>query len=440
MLASTPFTVALRDLLDERFRVHPEDCARFTVSGAAPKLVLSPRTLDEAAKALKIVTGERATVVIRGGGSKSHRPPPHGEFDAVLDTSEMGGVLEHKPGDLTATVAAGTPMHELQFVLRKYGQFFPSDTPFAATSTLGGTLAANANGALRQRYGALRDNVLGMRLALSDGVVAFSGAKVVKSVAGYDTHKALIGSRGTLGLIGEVTLKVAPLPATQRALIAAFNDGVSARAAGGSIAASPLFPLATTMHDSRAAARVSALRAAGTSQWTLIVRCGGSRAATAEQFDGASAICKEAGASSLRDIPQELVDSLWSEVAELAGGAAYDSQQFVVAKLVSPPAQLAELIAAARAAWPESELTAHPYSGVLYASTPVQSAAAQPGALWHACAAGGWTAEFLSAPHHRAEEFIAPLPAGLALKLERRFKAALDPSGTLDPGGFIGGI
>jgi len=72
--------------------------------------------------------------------------------------------------------------------------------------------------ALRQRFGAIRDMVLGSRVALSDGTVAFVGAKVVKSVAGYDTHKLFIGSFGTLGLLGEVTLKIAPLPAVDEAL------------------------------------------------------------------------------------------------------------------------------------------------------------------------------------------------------------------------------
>ena len=440
MLASTPFTIALRDVLGERFRVHPDECAQFKVDGAAPKLVLSPRTLDEAARALKIVSGEHATVIIRGAGTKSRRPPPRGDVDAVLDTSELRGVLEHTPGDLTATVAPGTPLHELQFALRKHGQFFPSDAPFAANATLGGTLAANANGALRQRYGALRDNVLGMRLVLADGTVAFSGAKVVKSVAGYDTHKAFIGSRGTLGVIGEITLKIAPLPAVQRALIATFEDCATARAAAGVIAASPLFPLATTMHDSRSAARVGALRTSGAAVWSLVVRCGGSRAATAAQFEGAAVLCKEAGASTVRDVSDELVETVWSQIAELAGGANYDPEAFVIAKLVSLPAQVHELIAAVRAAWPEAEVTAHPHAGVLFASIPVAGATSQPGALWHACAARGWTAEFLSAPHVRGEEFIAPLPAGLAMKLQRRLKAALDPAGTLDPGGFVGGI
>jgi len=440
MLASTPFTVALRDVLGERFRVHPDDCARFAVGGVQPKLALSPRTVAEAAAAVKIVADERATVVIRGSGSKSNRPPRRADFDAVLDTSELRGVLDHKPGDLTATVAAGTPMHDLQFELRRHGQHFPSDVPFAATATVGGTLASNANGALRQRYGALRDNVLGMRVALSDGLVAFSGAKVVKSVAGYDTHKAFIGSRGTLGLIGEVTIKVAPLPATQRMLVASYADCAGACAAATAISASPLFVLALTLHDQRTAARVAALRGSAAPVWTLAVRCGGSRAATGAQFDGAAAICKETGASAIRDLPDELVDQTWADVAELAGGAAYDPQTYVIAKLVAPPAQTFTLAAAVRTSWPEAEITAHPYAGAVFASVPLASASADPAMLWQACAANQWTAEYLSAPATRREEFIAPLPAHTPMKLQRRLKAALDPSGIFDPGGFLGGI
>lgn len=440
MLASTPFTIGLRDVLGERFRVHPDDCARFAVGGAQPKLVLSPRTIDEAASAVKIIAQERASVVIRGAGTKSNRPPRRDDVDAVLDTSELAGVLDHKPGDLTATVAAGTPLHDLQFALRKHGQFFPNDAPFAGSATLGGTLASNANGALRQRYGALRDNVLGMRVALSEGMVAFSGAKVVKSVAGYDTHKAFIGSRGTLGVIGEVTLKIAPLPATQRLLIASYADCSSACAAANAIAASPLFVLAMTLHDQQAAGRLTGLRAAALSAWTLVVRCGGSRATSAGQFDGAAALCKETGAAAIRDFSGDLVDPTWSEVVELAGGAAYDPSRYVVAKLVALPAQTSALAAAARTAWPESEITAHPYAGVLFAHVPAAAASAQPATLWQHCAANQWTAEFLSTPVRRREEFIAPLPAGLAMKLQRRLKAELDPTGTFDPGGFMGGI
>ena len=439
MLASTPFTVALKDVLGERFRVHPQECARFRVAGATPKLVLSPRTLDEAAQAIKIIAAERATAVIRGHGTKSDRPPELRDIDAVLDTAELRGILDHTPGDLTATVAAGTPLADLQFVLQRAGQFFPNDAPFASSATLGGTLASNASGALRQHYGALRDNVLGMRIALSDGLVAFSGAKVVKSVAGYDTHKAFVGSYGTLGLIGEVTIKVAPLPAAQRLLLATFRDCAAACAAAAAIARSNLFVLATTLHDAKAAAHASAMRS-GEADWTLTVRCGGSRAATAVQFDGAAAACKTAGAGALRDLESELVGPAWADIAELAAGAFYPPERYAVAKLVALPAQTAMLAAAVRSAWPSAEITAHPAVGVLFAHVPVETVQPQPGELWKQCASQGWTATYLAAPPAQADAFIAPLPAHTPIRLERRLKAALDPGGIFDPGRFLGGI
>jgi FAD/FMN-containing dehydrogenase len=160
----------------------------------------------------------------------------------------------------------------------------------------------------------------------------------------------------------------------------------------------------------------------------------------AAQFDGAAAICKETGATAIRDLPDELVDQTWAEVAELAGGAAYDPQTYVVAKLVAPPAQTFALAAAVRTSWPEAEITAHPYAGAVFASVPLASASADPAMLWQACVANQWTAEYLSAPAMRREEFIAPLPAHTPMKLQRRLKAALDPSGIFDPGGFLGGI
>ncbi len=439
MLASTPFTVALKEVLGARFRVHPQEVERFRVAGVTPKLVLSPRTVEEGARAVAIIAAERATCIIRGAGTKSERPPALREIDAVVDTSELSGVLAHTPGDLTATVAAGTPLHELQAALHAHGQFFPCDPPFAARATIGGTLAANATGALRQRYGALRDNVLGMRVALSDGVVAFSGAKVVKSVAGYDSHKAFIGSYGTLGLIGEITLKVAPLPATGRLLVAVFDDGAAACAAATAIARSPLFVLATTLHDARAAARTTALRG-GAGAWTLVVRCGGSRSATGAQFEGSAAECRAAGALQLRDLDAELVAATWSDLVELAGGAQYPHDRYVVAKFVALPSQTFGLAKAVRDAWPEVEISAHPSVGVLFAHVPVEAWREPGAAFWQQLEHSGWSATYLAVPPERADEFLAPLPAASPVKLQRRLKAAFDPTGTFDPGRMRGGI
>ncbi|MEK7386901.1 MAG: FAD-binding protein, partial [candidate division NC10 bacterium] len=86
------------------------------------------------------------------------------------------------------------------------------DPPAAAARTLGGITATNASGPLRTRYGAMRDFLLGVRFVQADGVATWGGAKVVKSVSGYDVPKLMVGALGTLGVLGELTLRLHPAP------------------------------------------------------------------------------------------------------------------------------------------------------------------------------------------------------------------------------------
>ena len=79
-------------------------------------------------------------------------------------------------------------------------------------ATVGGVVAAGDSGPLRSRYGGVRDLVVGMTVALSDGTVAKAGGKVIKNVAGYDLAKLFAGSFGTLGAILEVAVRLHPLP------------------------------------------------------------------------------------------------------------------------------------------------------------------------------------------------------------------------------------
>src|SRR4029077_17919294 len=89
-------------------------------------------------------------------------------------------------------------------------------------ATIGGVIAANSNGFWRARYGAVRDLLIGTRIALADGTVAHAGGRVVKNVAGYDLDKVLVGSFGTLGVIVEATFKAPPPPAASDGLVARF--------------------------------------------------------------------------------------------------------------------------------------------------------------------------------------------------------------------------
>jgi FAD/FMN-containing dehydrogenase len=134
---------------------------------------------------------------------------------ASLSASER--VVEYEPGDLTAIVAAGMRLGELQTLLAEQGQRLSLDPP--GDPTLGECLLEDLAGPLRHRFGTMRDLILGVTVVLGDGLRANSGGKVVKNVAGYDLGKLFCGSRGRLGHPERLALRLHPLPAARRTVV-----------------------------------------------------------------------------------------------------------------------------------------------------------------------------------------------------------------------------
>jgi glycolate oxidase FAD binding subunit len=139
-----------------------------------------------------------------------------------LTTEGLDRILEYEPGDLTCVVEAGVRLSALQAALAEHGQRLSLDPP--GDPTIGACLAANLSGPLRHRFGAPRDLVLGVTLVLADGTIANAGGKVVKNVAGYDLGKLVCGSRGTLGLVARVSLRLHPRPTATRTLVVDTAD------------------------------------------------------------------------------------------------------------------------------------------------------------------------------------------------------------------------
>src|SRR5881275_2209464 len=130
-------------------------------------------------------------------------------------------VLEHEPGDLTCIVESGIRLSDLQAVLEPHGQRFSLDPP--GDPTLGECLLENLSGPLSHRFGTMRDLVIGVTVVLPDGTRASSGGKVVKNVAGYDLGKLFCGSRGRLGTVERLALRLHPLPAAARTVVTSAN-------------------------------------------------------------------------------------------------------------------------------------------------------------------------------------------------------------------------
>jgi glycolate oxidase FAD binding subunit len=161
---------------------------------------------------LRDATESGRTVQIRGGGTKTHWGGPSSTVDVILDTRRLYGVMEHEPGDLVATVRAGTPLRDLQAVLGLAGQRLALEAG-SEDATVGGVLAAGEAGPLRLRYGTGRDLLIGVEFVRADGTTAHSGGRVVKNVAGYDLGRLLCGSYGTVGVMTSATFRLHPLPA-----------------------------------------------------------------------------------------------------------------------------------------------------------------------------------------------------------------------------------
>jgi glycolate oxidase FAD binding subunit len=220
------------------------------VAGARPGYVAAPASTAEAARLLAAAAKLGLTVVARGSGSRQHWGSPPTRCDLVVDTRRLDQVIEHAAGDLVVQVQAGVALDDLAAVLATAGQQLaldPSPSRANGAGTVGGVLATNSTGPLRFRFGAPRDLLIGITVVRPDGVVARSGGKVVKNVAGYDLGKLYAGSYGTLGLITEATFRLHPLPAVSTWLTWDLPDPESAAEVVHAIATSPLWPSAVEL-------------------------------------------------------------------------------------------------------------------------------------------------------------------------------------------------
>jgi glycolate oxidase FAD binding subunit len=203
------------------------------VDGVTPRWVVRVSDTDEVSGVLALASDESLAVVPRGSGSALDLGNPPARVDVVLDLGGMDRVIDDNPDDLTASVQAGLTAGAFAARLAARRQWLPVDPPGGVSRTLGGLVATAAHGPLRARYGTLRDLLLGVRFVQADGVVTWGGARVVKSVTGYDVPKLMVGSLGTLGVLCELTLRLHPRPEAEATRLLTFD---SVEAAAGFVA------------------------------------------------------------------------------------------------------------------------------------------------------------------------------------------------------------
>jgi glycolate oxidase FAD binding subunit len=375
-----------------------------------------PGSPEEAARLLRSLGEAGKAVRVRGGGTKDWG----GIGDPVaveLETGGMAKILEHNVGDLTAVLQAGVPLAEAQAAFAAEGQMLALDPPLGAgdAATVGGMVATSDSGPLRHRYGGVRDLIVGISLALSDGSLAKAGGKVIKNVAGYDLAKLFTGSHGSLGLIVTVTVRLHPKPVGNATAVAATDDpDVLAKAA---IALARL-PLEADSLD--AAWQGGAGR--------LLARFGGATAG--DQAEATASRMREAGLDGVQTVEDD--DDLWDDLR-----AAQRRPEGASLKLSGRMTDLAPAIRATDAAG--GALVSRAAHGLSWITLDSGDLVSRVGAVRDALDPRAVVVQDGPEELRRELDPWGPLDPG-ALVVMKRLKERFDTKRIFRPGAFVGGI
>ena len=423
---------------------HGEDAQPRTL----PDAVVFIESGAEAAQVLALCHQHGVPVTPFGAGTslEGHVTPVRGGVS--LDLSRMTAILETNAADMDCRVQAGVTRQQLNEHLRDQGLFFPVDP--GSVCTLGGMCATRASGTAAVRYGTIRENVLGLEVALADGRLIRTGGRVRKSSTGYDLTHLMIGSEGTLGVITEIQLRLHPIPEAISAAICQFptlagavNSVIDVLQAAIPIARIELLD-EVQMGASIAYSKLTGYRAAP----TLLLEFHGSPAAVAEQAALAEDITAGHGAEGFQwasdaearnRLWKARHDGYWAAMALKPGwrGMATDA--------IVPVSRLADLILGAKEDILASGLTApivgHVGDGNFHTSILVPPGETGLAAAWaldkqivaRALALGG----SCSGEHGVGlgkREFLEAEHGAETLAVMRQIKAALDPRGIMNPG------
>lgn len=260
--AATKALAELRRLLGDRCL---DDAASRIAYGqdnsrrhALPLAVLQPLCVAEVQAIVRIAAAAGLPLTARGRGTGTTGAAVPLAEGLVLSFERMDRLLEIQPADRYAVVEPGLLNGALQQSLAPRGLFWAPDPTSAPYSTVGGNLACNAGGPRTVKYGASRDNVLGLAFVDGQGELIRTGTRTTKGATGYDLTRLLIGSEGTLGLIVEATLKLLPLPTARAGFLAVYADIDAATAAIVSLMAQSELPAALEFMDDAALGLVRA--------------------------------------------------------------------------------------------------------------------------------------------------------------------------------------
>ncbi|MGO9742690.1 MAG: glycolate oxidase subunit GlcE [Roseiarcus sp.] len=397
---------------------------------------LSPSNQREVAEAVAAAASERKPLEIVAGGSKRAFGRPV-RAERTLDLTRLAGVIDYEAAELVLTARPATPLAEIEAALAAKRQMLAFEPPnwqalmrTNAEPTLGGVIACNLAGPRRVRCGAPRDFLLGFSAVNGVGEIWKAGGKVVKNVTGFDMSKLLAGSFGTLSVLTELTLKVAPRPETERTvLFSALADEIAVATMAKAL--NTPFEVSSVAHLPYPAARRSSVAEVS----------GGLGAVTAMRLEGPApsvAFRLEAieglfGRGARLD--DEASRRFWREIGEVRPLLPADGR--IAWRLCPPPSRAAAVVDVVRARLSSADAFYDWGGGLVWLSLDEQQAGADAGAEIVRAAMkpqGGHSTLVVAGEATRSRVAVFEPVAGPLLALSGRVKAGFDPFHLLNPG------
>lgn len=397
---------------------------------APPEAIAYPTTVEALATTVDCAAKNGWRIVPLGNGSKLTWGRPATGAELAISTAKLNRLIDHAAGDLTVTAEAGMGFATLQTQLATARQFLAIAPHYAQRATLGGIVATANTGSLRQRYGGIRDMLIGISFVRADGQPAKAGGRVVKNVAGYDLMKLMTGAYGTLGIITQVTFRLYPLPdASETVVLTGTAEAIAALLQ--QIRQSSLSPVALDLLSSRLVAALGLGSGLG-----LLAQFQSVPVSVAQQSSQVLEWAQQHGLQGDR-LSGEKEGHLWQQFTEqweqpVTVGA-------IACKIGVLPSHAVNTLVTFDQTWNDAMSMIHAGSGL----GTLRSTAATPAQLLQMrshCQTHGGFLTLLDAPLDWKQTLDVWGYAGNALPLMQAIKTQFDPQNLLNPGRFLAGL
>lgn len=454
MPLSLALTGALREIFAAALVTDPAECLAYGYDNsrrqAQPDAVVFPTQHAQVIALVRACRAARMPLVARGRGTNTTGATVPVDGGVVVSFERMNRIARIDADNRLAVVEPGVLNGDLQTALAERGFFWPPDPTSSPYCTIGGNLACNAAGPRAVKYGSCRENTLALRAVTGAGEELRCGVNTTKGAVGYDLTRLLIGAEGTLAIITEATLKLAPKPAAKGTLSASYADVAAAAAAVARLMAQPVVPCALEFMDDEALrlARAHAGDAIPEAGALLIIEADGDPADLPRAINALAASARGSGLIALRTAQDAReAETLWAARRALSPALRTISPDKINEDVVVPVSRLPELIAALRAIAQKHAIPivnfGHAGNGNIHVNLLPRDDAeharadtALPEVFAAVIALGGT----LSGEHGiglAKRDFLDHALDPGALALMRAIKAQFDPDGILNPGKLL---